>query len=192
MDRNMQQGPKGRQDRISEAGQVFDEWLVIQVMAGDKAAASRLAARWQPRLLRTARRYLGEDQMAHGAVQDAWISILRDLIRLRDPSRFAPWAFGILRRRCADALRLRVKRRNGSGELSNEPPDLAAPLGEALGIAQAFALLPPDQRLTAQLFFVEGLSLAEISEATAVPTGTVKSRLFHARRKLKAALSGDE
>lgn len=188
----MQQGPAGRSYGSSDAGQVFDELLVTRVMAGDRAAANRLAARWQPRLLRTARRYLGEDPMAQGAVQDAWISILRDLVRLRDPARFAPWAFGILRRRCADALRRRVKDRSQSGEVHDDPPDAAALPGEALSIAQAFAALPPDQRLTAQLFFVEGLSLAEISEATAVPTGTVKSRLFHARRKLKAALSGDE
>ena len=49
--------------------------------------------------------------------------------------------------------------------------------------------LPPDQRLAAHLQFVEGLTLSEIAEAQAIPTGTAKSRLFHARRKLKAALS---
>lgn len=194
MDHKTQQGPAGRSEGITPtpAGQVFDELLVTLVMAGDRAAANRLAARWQPRLMSTARRYLGDDQMAQGAVQDAWISILRDLVRLRDPARFAPWAFGILRRRCADALRRRIKGRSRSVEGGAEPAEPATAPDEQLAITQAFAALPPDQRLAAQLFFVEGLSLAEISEATAVPAGTVKSRLFYARRKLKAALSGDE
>lgn len=201
MDQETQQGPAGRA-KCSEphvagqvsaaAGQVFDELLVTLVMAGDRAAANRLAARWQPRLMRTARRYLGDDQMAQGAVQDAWISILRDLVRLRDPARFAPWAFGILRRRCADTLRCRIKGRSRSGDEDGEPAQAAAAPDERLAITQAFAALPPDQRLTAQLFFAEGLSLGEISEATAVPVGTVKSRLFHARCKLKAALTGDD
>lgn len=190
----MQPEPAGRSSRntADDAGRVFDELLVTLVKAGDSGAADRLVARWQPRLLRTARRYLRDDQMAQGAVQDAWISILRDLVRLRDPARFAPWAFGILRRRCADALRRTVKDRSRAGELSDDPPDFAALQGEAMAITQAFAALPPDQRLAAQFFFVEGLTLAEISEATDVPTGTVKSRLFYARRTLKAALSGDE
>ena len=58
--------------------------------------------------------------------------------------------------------------------------------------AGTFAALPADQRLAAQLFFGEGLTLAEIAEVQAVPLGTAKTRLFHARRKLKAALSGDD
>jgi RNA polymerase sigma factor (sigma-70 family) len=64
--------------------------------------------------------------------------------------------------------------------------------GEALANARAMAALPPDQRLAAQLFFVEGLTLAEIAEVQQVPEDTAKSRLFHARRRLKAALSGDD
>ncbi len=179
-------------EHARQAGQVFDELLVALVMAGDRKAANRLAVRWQPRLMRTARRYLGDDRMAQGAVQDAWISILRDVVRLRDPARFAPWAFGILRRRCTDALRRRIKDRNRLAQESAEPAQPAAAPDDQIAITQAFAALPPDQRLAAQLFFVEGLSLAEIAEATGVPAGTVKSRLFHARRKLKAALSGDE
>ncbi len=72
--------------------------------------------------------------------------------------------------------------------------DVAAPLAgeDAAALHQAFAGLPDDQRFAAQLFFVEGLTLAEIAEVQEVPVGTAKTRLFHARRKLKAALTGDE
>ena len=173
------------------AGAAFDELLVTLVMAGDRQAAERLARRWHPRLLRTARRLVGAD-MAPGAVQDCWLSILRGIGRLKDPARFAPWVFGILRRRCADAIRRAQAERRHGGELSGAEPDSTAIPEEALAIAQAMAGLPPDQRLAAQLFFVEGLTLAEIAEVQQVPEGTAKSRLFHARRRLKAALSGDD
>lgn len=126
-----------------------------------------------------------------GAVQEAWLSILRGVKSLRDPSRFAPWAFGILRRRCADHIRRAQADRAHAGEAMQEP-SLAAAADEALAIRQAFAALPHDQRLAAQLFFVEGLTLAEIAEVQDVPVGTAKTRLFHARRKLKAALTGDD
>jgi RNA polymerase sigma factor (sigma-70 family) len=178
--------------RIKGAATAYDELLVVLTMAGDRDAANRLARRWHPRLLRTARRLVGPG-MAPGAVQDCWVSILRGIDRLMDPGRFAPWAFGILRRRCADAIRRQsTARSRDGGDLSGTEPDATALPGEALTIARAMADLPPDQRLAAQLFFVEGLTLAEIAEVQQVPEGTAKSRLFHARRRLKAALSGDD
>ena len=74
------------------------------------------------------------------------------------------------------------------------PPDPATPSTseDAIGLREAFDALPHDQRLAAQLFFVEGLTLAEIAEVQDIPTGTAKSRIFHARQKLKAALTGDD
>ena len=99
-------------------------------------------------------------------------------------------ALGILRRRCADHIRGAQTARSHRGELDQEP-EAKNGMEESLAIRQAFAALPPDQRLAAQLFFVEGLTLAEIAEVQQVPVGTAKSRLFHARRQLKAALSGD-
>ncbi|MBO6768031.1 MAG: sigma-70 family RNA polymerase sigma factor [Erythrobacter sp.] len=181
----------GRIAKSPPAGRLYDELLVTLVQAGDRRAGERLAARWQPRLARTARRLLGDDEAALGAVQEAWLSILRGIGSLRDPSRFAPWAFGILRRRCADHIRKAQSARRHSGEYTQEPA-VASMADEALAIREAFAALPADQRLAAQLFFVEGLTLAEIAEVQEVPVGTAKTRLFHARRKLKAALIGDD
>ncbi|MEC7534157.1 MAG: sigma factor-like helix-turn-helix DNA-binding protein, partial [Pseudomonadota bacterium] len=71
-------------------------------------------------------------------------------------------------------------------------PSDQAPADDAVAIRHAFAALPTDQRFAAQLFFVEGLTLAEIAQVQSIPLGTAKTRLFHARRKLKAALSGDD
>jgi len=176
---------------LTDSGAAFDELLVTLVQAGDRRAAEHLARRWQPRLLRTARRVLGAE-LAPGAVQECWVSIFRAIGGLRNPARFAPWAFGILRRRCVDAMRRQSTARHRYG---GEPGDTTATTAmpdEALAIAGAMAALPPDQRLAAQLFFVEGLTLAEIAEVQQVPEGTAKSRLFHARRRLKAALSGDD
>ena len=175
-----------------QAARAFDELLVTLAQAGDRDATARLAARWHPRLARTARRLLQDEEQALAATQDAWLSILRGIGNLRDPARFAPWAFGILRRRRADTLRLVERRRDVL--TPGERVEMATPAlqDDAVAIAQAFADLPAEQRLAAQLFFVEGLTLVEIAEVQDVPVGTAKSRLFHARRRLKAALSGDD
>lgn len=178
--------------RLPDSEQLLDEWLVVRAQAGDRSAAHQLAERWHPKLLRTARRLLGEAEGAHSAAQEAWVAILRGLQGLRDPARFAPFAFTILRRRCVDAIRARASLRDKSEDISELEIHQPAAQDEALAIRQAFGLLPADQRLAAQLFFVEGLTLAEIAEVQGVPLGTAKSRLFHARQKLKAALSGED
>ena len=96
-----------------------------------------------------------------------------------------------MRRRCIDRIRSVQNRRNheAAGEVEQSLPAVA---DERLAIDQAFAALSPDQRLAAQLHFVEGLTLAEIAAVQDVPLGTAKTRLFHARQKLKAALEGDD
>ena len=178
----------GRNAKAPSAERLYDELLVTLVQSGDRRAGERLAIRWQPRLARTARRLLADDEAALGVVQETWLSILRGVEGLRDPTRFAPWAFGILRRRCTDHIWRAQSSRLHRAE-SGEEPDLPATADDALAIRQAFAALPRDQRFAAQLFFVEGLTLAEIAEVQQVPLGTAKTRLFHARRKLKVALS---
>ncbi|WP_324262512.1 RNA polymerase sigma factor [Altererythrobacter sp. H2] len=167
----------------------FDGLLVTLLLSGDRRAGSRLYARWHPRLLRTARRHTGSSELAASAVQDCWLAIWRGLPGLRDPGHFAPWAFGILRRRCADQVTALARERSRCSETGGQSAE-AAP-DDRIAIIQAFATLSPVHRLAAHLFFVEGLSLAEIALVQEVPEGTVKSRLFHARRQLKAALSGD-
>ena len=171
------------------SARLYEEWLVTAAMSGDREAAGRLVARYQPRLLRTARRMLGDADQAASAVQEAWVAIVPGIKRLRHPARFAPFAFSILRRRCVDTIRSAQRGRAVFDTSADVEAAGDAAQDEALAIRQAFALLPPDQRLAAHLFFVEGLTLAEIAEVQGVPQGTAKSRLFHARQRLKAALT---
>ena len=178
-------------------GRVFDEYLVLRAQAGDRTAAERLAVRWRPRLLRTARR-LADKNAAEDIVQDTWLGLAKALPSLRDPSRFPAFAFRILHRRCAEHIATKSVQQGrsaeGADELENVAAAPAADRGSAFSrtaINAAFASLSADQRTAATLFFGEGLSLQEISAVTGAPIGTVKSRLFHARQKLKTMLEGD-
>jgi RNA polymerase sigma factor (sigma-70 family) len=91
--------------RLTETDRVYEELLLVLVRSGDRDAAERLAARWQPRLIRTARRLLQDEEQAREAVQEAWAGIARGWGRMADPARFPAWAFSILHRRCADRIR---------------------------------------------------------------------------------------
>ena len=172
---------------------VFDELLVLHVQSGDRRALDRLAARWYPRLLVTARRLTGDAEAARDVVQESWAGIVRGLPRLSDPSKFRAWAFGILRRKCADHISFVSIKRARTGPMPEiDPAAVRPPDGARSDIERAFAELSPDHRTAATLFFAEGLTLIEVAAAMDVPVGTAKSRIFHARQHLKSLLKGDD
>jgi len=170
----------------------YDGLLVTLVRCGDRRAAERLAARWYPRLLRTARRLLQNEDQAREAVQETWTGICRGWMSLRDTERFPAWAYGILHRKCADRIRSAQRLRQREDDQSDDVAITPSTSEDRYSIDQALTRLSDDHRAAAILFFGEGLTLAEVAVATGVPLGTAKSRLFHARRQLKAALTGDD
>ncbi|MEM9234753.1 MAG: sigma-70 family RNA polymerase sigma factor [Pseudomonadota bacterium] len=174
-----------------EVGRVYDELLVTLVRSGDRRAGERLCVRWHPRLMRLARRLLRDEEQARDAVQETWAGIFRGIGRLSDPSKFRAWAFGILRRKCADRIAAESLNRTRLAPLDEDQSAVSGSALSRTAIDQAMDRLSPDHRLVALLFFGEGLTLAEIAAAIGVPMGTAKSRLFHARQKLKADLKGD-
>lgn len=171
--------------------QILDEALVLHAQEGRREALDRLAARWRARHYVHARRLLGSNERAADAVQDAWISIIRGLWRLRDPAHFPAWSYAIVTRRSHDLMRraARAKESPLPEDIEAQPPNEPVPshkLGEGL------QRLPQDQRAAVALFYRDELTVSEIAKALAIPIGTVKTRLFHARRTLRRYLTGDE
>jgi RNA polymerase sigma-70 factor (ECF subfamily) len=172
--------------------EAYEELLFIMAREGDKRAATRLVARWQPRLARTARRMLRDREQANEAVQEAWSGICRGWWQVSEPSLFPAWAFGVLHRKCVDQIRkISRERVHFSQDGAAPEPAVAADAPVRHDLEIAFATLSPEHRITALLYFSGGLTLSEVALATGVPIGTAKSRLYHARNQLKALLDGD-
>ncbi|MEL7199054.1 MAG: RNA polymerase sigma factor [Pseudomonadota bacterium] len=173
----------------AQSGVLFDELLVVLAQQGDKQAFERLYARWNARLLRAARRYTGDSDLARDLAQDCWIGIWKGIGRLSSPAQFRSYAFAVLHRRGSDAIAKAIRTRAQTSDVAPQEQSTPASQDEKSTLVSAFESLPPDQRLAAHLHFVEGLTLAEIAHVQAIPLGTAKTRLFHARRKLKTALA---
>lgn len=178
-----------------KVSRLLDEYLLVSARAGDRRAFEALAGRWQKKLLAHAWRLLGDGEAAKDAVQEGWLEIVRGLSRLRDERAFPAWAYRIVSRRCAKAVGKAVRGRQLTAAL--EPAaGPASPVAEASRdherLRAAIRALPQEQRAAIALFHFEELSVAEVAVALDVPAGTVKTRLMHARRKLRAALGGDE
>lgn len=173
----------------------LDDYLVLLAQGGSREAFARLAARWTPKLLAFAARTLGTTEVAKDVVQDTWESAVRGLPRLSDPASFRAWIYAIAARKCADALRgkYRDARIAESAEaMSADAANAEGAQNDRLDIADALKRLPPEQRVAVSLFFNEGMSVAEIATITGAPAGTVKSRLFAARRALREIFGDDD
>ena len=174
----------------SARDRVIDELLILSVLAGEQQAIDRLGRRWNTRLLRVAMHITGDRELAEIATQEAWVGICRNWRKLKDPTKFSAWAFGILRRKCFDAVRHKARGRRQVENMLAEPRVSHPPRGEMqIELSQAFDILSAPHRTVAILYFAEELTLAEIAAVLDRPLGTIQSRIHYARRKLQAALS---
>ena len=181
---------------MGQKDRAFENYLVAAARSGDGRALSQLAAFRGPRLVAHAARLLGEREAALDMVQEAWIEIIRGLPRLRDDTAFLPWALRIVSRRVSREIARRQRGRRLATAVAAETDPMVPEAGpgtvDAVRVRAAIATLPPAQAATVALFYLEDLTVTEVATALDVPVGTVKTRLMHARTKLRALLGDDD
>ena len=167
---------------------ITDRVLLLRCQLGDPAAFADLVGRHQARLAGYLRALLGNDAAAADALQDVWLLIWRGLPGLTDPDAFVAWAFTIARGRAFRELRRRgVPTVPADDSLpAGGPPEFTAE--DAAEVRAAVGRLPPAHRDVLLLRYVEGLSYEQIAGVVGVPVGTVRSRLFHAKRLMRDIL----
>jgi RNA polymerase sigma-70 factor (ECF subfamily) len=178
-----------------ERERLLDAYLVASARIGDRGAFELLAQRWNGKLIAHAWRLLRDQELAKDAVQDGWAEIVRSLPRLREDTAFPAWAYRIVSRRCARHIGRSRSERQLAAELGAVPGEDAPPEAANLDIEtlqRVIRTLPPEQQAAIALFYLEDMSVAEVAVALNVPAGTVKTRLMHARRKMRRAFKGDE
>jgi RNA polymerase sigma-70 factor (ECF subfamily) len=142
-------------------------------------------------------RFLGPDFDTDDVIQQVFISIFKSLENFRGLSSLDTWVYRITSKVCTDQLRKKYRKRKLSiaGSFDDDSSGLAGATHHtpASGlerkelydsINQAMGKLTSEKRLVVIMYEIEGKSLEEISEIIQKPVGTVKSRLFHARREL--------
>lgn len=168
---------------------INDELLVIRAQQGSERAVTELVERWQDRLWRFAWRVTDDEQAAWDVLQEAWIVISRSIARLEDPAAFPAWAYRITNNKARDWIRRRVSRRRadevyGAARAECDSNE-TSPSDQHEDLTQALAALPGSDRAILSLHYEDNFSIAEIAEILGVPSGTVKSRLYYARRRLR-------
>lgn len=179
-----------------------EQRLLRLAQNGDLEAFNELYALLSPVLLRFIQRIVGYGQESEDMLQDSFVALFVNLPEI-DPERLRPYAFRIARNRCYDLLRR--EGRTGALALDAEPepgrtpleladPQAIAPDDAAhwmllnLEVQDALDRLPPSQRQTLTLYTEAELTYQEIADVMDANIGTVRSRLFHARKNLRGLL----
>jgi RNA polymerase sigma-70 factor (ECF subfamily) len=177
------------------ADQLRDEVDVLEYRAGDVQALGRLVTRWQPRVYSYILTVIGDRDEAWDVSQDLWASVVSTLSGETRIKHFAAWIYGAAHNACASHLR-RKRRTRESDAATEERQDERTPGTETFAfgaedarlVREGLADLSLPLREAMLLFYMDGLSLDETAAVLGVPVGTVQSRLYYGRRKLKETL----
>jgi RNA polymerase sigma-70 factor (ECF subfamily) len=179
-------------------GPALDRSLIDRARNGDLDAFETIVRARMDAVYRLTSAILGDEADARDAAQETFVLAWRELPRLREPDKFEAW----LQRVAVNAARmtLRARGRRRVREIPSSQVDSHAGLvatddgagADAARLDAALVMLPVDQRAILVLHHLDGRPLAELATILDIPVGTVKSRLFAARRALEAALRADE
>jgi RNA polymerase sigma-70 factor (ECF subfamily) len=174
-----------------QADLLYERLLVVRAQAGDDAAVAELVERYSPRLRYFLRKLLTSADAAEDALQDVWLDVLRHLPRLSDPQALRAWLYRIARDRAFRRLRKagREPQPLDERQLANGQPDPTFTPEDATQIHAALDRLAAHQREVLVLRFLEDMSYEDIAQIIGCPLGTVRSRLHHAKRALRDALT---
>lgn len=163
--------------------------LLHRVARGDRGAFSELFDRYHPRLFKFLFRLTSSYSTADELTNDVLLAVWQSAAKFRGDARVSTWIFGIAYRQALRRLRARRLRLLPISD-SDSPVDSGQHAIENEDwVRAAIRELPPKQQLTLLLVYYVGLTCEETARATDVPVNTVKTRMFHARRKLKSHLS---
>ena len=162
--------------------QLVDEILVMDCQIGSVKAMEMLVSRWQKRIWRYAFNLTGDTEAAWDITQESWLGIIKGLRKLNDPARFRPWAYRIVTNKVNDWIRRnRAVKKVGLDEIQGHQHKDE----KDAGVKELLEKLDMKKRAILNLRYFEQLSIPEIGIALKIPKGTVKSRLYSARKELK-------
>jgi RNA polymerase sigma-70 factor (ECF subfamily) len=167
-----------------------DPVAIKKCKTGDKDAFRYLVERYQAEAMGHAVAIVADREDALDVVQEAFIDAYQALGRFDTSRQFYPWFYTILRNRC---FKLLLGRRKNSA-VSLDDALMVAPQSEVLpedrlALERALLDLSPAEREIVTLKHLDGLSYDELARRLEIPKGTVMSRLFHARRRLREKLA---
>lgn len=168
-----------------------DPELVAAAAAGDLGAYEALVRLHTDAVYAHALRFFGNVQTAEDATQEVFIKVYRTIGSFDGRARFSTWLYRVTRNVCLDMVRAGKRTPLPVDPVTLEPlsvADFADDVAFSRSLEIALRALVPEEREALSAIGIFGLSYAEAGEVLGIPEGTVKSRVFRARRMLTRIL----
>lgn len=196
-------------NRVSDGAKalgVSTEDLIRRFQQGQPRAFEALYERFKDYVYRTAFFVTRNSGDAEEAVQETFLDVLRALpnYRVEGPARFETWLYRVTVNRCRSSLRRKTLPSADWDEIeerleripephpNHDPETVALRRERAVALWQVVDRLPEAQRVVVLLRYQQGLPYSEIAQTLGISEGTVKSRLYHAHRRLREQLQAAE
>ncbi|HXR38323.1 MAG TPA: RNA polymerase sigma factor [Terracidiphilus sp.] len=169
------------------------EWMALRCQSGEPGAFEDLIAVMERPLLYYATSLTGSTDSGLDVLQEVWIKAFRSIRKLKDPGSVRSWLYSITHGIAVDRIRSNISREQAEKvELDDfqEAEEPSFTEEDAAAIHQALSEIGLRHREVLVLHFLEDLSVAEIAKVVGCSEGTVKSRIFYAKRAMKEILSG--
>jgi len=178
------------QRRIQQFPHERDLELLQAVGRGERRALEELYLSYHRRLMRFLSRFIARHETVEEVINDAFMVVWQHAREFRGASQVSTWIIGITYRVAMKTLRGKDALQNAI-RIEQVPEQSIDPLSDTElqdWMAWALGQLPVEQRITMELAYHLGHSIEEIAAITDCPVGTVKARMFHARKKLQQCL----
>ena len=167
-----------------------EELALLRLVArGDRSALTRLYLVYHARLFKFVFRLTRSYATADELVNDVMLVVWDKAASFRGDSKVSTWIFGIAYKQAMRRVTRKRLQLTPLTDVEDSGHDLDTTMEIEDWIKQGLHALPAAQQLTVILVFYLGLTYEETSKVTDCPVNTVKTRMFHARRKLKEYLS---
>ncbi len=167
------------------------EILVLRCQRGEREAFDELVRAWERRLFFYIRRLVADEGDAWQVLQDVWLQVLGGIRSLREPRRLPVWLYAVTRNTVMSHYRGEYARErvvDTAEPRESAEEDGHVHLDDAEQVHYGLSRIPRADRELLTLFFLRDLSIDEVAEVLLVPPGTVKSRLFKAKKTLRNVL----
>ena len=173
---------------MNQREHLLEQLWILRCQTGDDAAFELLVERYQGPLRYYIRRLIGDSHAAEDVLQNVWMTVIRELPKLRDRRSFAVWVYRIARSKA-----FRQLKRKGHLPIPTEDMEVEADAKEeghfspeeAAVVHQCLGNLPFQHREVLMLRFFEQMSYEQIAGVVGCRVGTVRSRLHYAKHALR-------
>jgi RNA polymerase sigma-70 factor (ECF subfamily) len=177
-----------RSNRQSPRVDSEDRVLIEFIATGDRDALADLYTRYHARLFKFVFHLIRSHADAEELVNDIMLAVWRSAAKFRGASKPSTWIFGIAYRQALKCLSRKKLSIASYLDVDRLPDEKTRSFENEDWVRRGLESLPPAQRLSMELVFYLGLSYDEVAAVTDCPVNTVKTRMFHARRKLREEL----